>query len=363
MISEKDIAKRLEEGQISFQPLVFEISDRESESGGRRVDAIISVGWAEQREQFAVEFKAQSTPKIIREAMYQIKAAAQDLELRPMIIVPFLSEESLRELERENVSGLDLCGNGIVVVPNRFAVYRTGNSNQFPSSAPIKNIYRRNISMVGRMLLIQPRFDRVREILDEINQRDLLGTWSRRPMSLSTVSKALRGLEEDMIVARKGSAVRLLQAEKLLDKLTENYAQPKTGKLINWKFPMPSGTKALKDVLKKAFSNNIPAIVTGVGSVSRYAVMQAGDQLTIYCPDPEAWLTGLPGTQTDRFPTISIIQVEDASIYFDARPEEGVVWASPLQTYLELMAGDKRDKETAGQVKDLILKRLGRDQL
>ncbi len=66
----------------------------------------------------------------------------------------------------------------------------------------------------------------------------------------------------------------------------------------------------------------------------------------------------MPGTQSDRFPTISIIDTEEASVYFDSRPSDGRVWASPVQTYLELMAGDKRDRETALQVKDPILLQL-----
>jgi hypothetical protein len=90
--------------------------------------------------------------------------------------------------------------------------------------------------------------------------------------------------------------------------------------------------------------------------------MQAGETLSIYCPDPKSWLSKLPGAPADRFPSLSIIQTEDALVYFDARQDEGLVWASPLQTYLELMAGDKRDQETALQVKDLIFRQLGEDR-
>ena len=152
MISEKEIARRLNEGQISLPPAIFQVADRETNTGAGRVDTIIWISWGEQREEFAVEFKAMWTPKIIREAMYRVKAAAQDMRLNPMIIVPYLNEERLRELERENVSGVDLCGNGVVIVPEKLFIFRTGNPNQFPSSAPIKNIYRRNSSMVGRDL-------------------------------------------------------------------------------------------------------------------------------------------------------------------------------------------------------------------
>ena len=48
-------------------------------------------------------------------------------------------------------------------------------------------------------------------------------------------------------------------------------------------------------------------------------------------------------------------------MYFDARRESGLVWASPVQTYLELNAGDKRDQETALQVRELILRGVQED--
>ncbi len=60
----------------------------------------------------------------------------------PLLFVPFLSERQLQELEQEKISGIDLCGNGVVVVPDVFAVFRSGEKNRFTSSAPIENIYR-----------------------------------------------------------------------------------------------------------------------------------------------------------------------------------------------------------------------------
>lgn len=357
MITEQEIARRLQEGRVNLPPLTIQASAMNIEKpGANRMDAVIWVFWAKQRVKAAVEFKALSTPKVIREAMCQIRSAAQAEGLIPMIIVPYLSEESLRDLEREGVSGVDLCGNGIVVAPGKFSVYRAGNPNQFSSSAPIKNIYRRNSSMVGRLLLVKPRFNRVMDIMEEINARNALGKWTRQPMALSTVSKALKALEEDMIVSRDGSSTRLLQAAKLLDKLAENYVRPKVSHVTNWKLPMPSsGVLSLNEVLGEAFKRDIPAVLTGVSSVSLYAVMQAGQTPSLYCPDPEALLAKMPGARTERFPTFTVIQTEEASLYFDARREKDMVFASPVQTYLELMAGDKRDQETAQQLKESIL--------
>jgi len=50
---------------------------------------------------------------------------------------------------------------------------------------------------------------------------------------------------------------------------------------------------------------------------------------------------------------------QDETVYFDARQEEDFRWASPVQVYLELMAGDKRDRDTAEQVKSFLLKNVG----
>jgi hypothetical protein len=52
------------------------------------------------------------------------------------------------------------------------------------------------------------------------------------------------------------------------------------------------------------------------------------------------------------------METEDETVYFDARKEGNFWWASPVQVYLELMAGDKRDRETAEQVKSFLLKHL-----
>jgi hypothetical protein len=78
-----------------------------------------------------------------------------------------------------------------------------------------------------------------------------------------------------------------------------------------------------------------------------------------YCPRLDELLERLPGSRTDRFPNLELIETEDETAYFDAREVDGFWWSSPVQTYLELMAGDKRDQETAQQVRSLLLANLG----
>ncbi|MBE9544038.1 MAG: hypothetical protein IMF02_06055 [Proteobacteria bacterium] len=350
---------QLREDRIQLPPLVFRFLEGRRDVGdNRRYDAFIEAIWQQNKARFAVECRALSTPKAFQDSVNFLKSFSLPTNYLPMLFMPFLSERQLQELEREGLSGIDLCGNGVVVVPGTFAVFRTGGKNRFPSSALIKNIYRKNSSMVGKAFLLGAGYQTVQEIRARINQRNLLvNRWDKKPMSLSTVSKALKTLEDDLIVTREGT-IRLLQPDKLLEKLRENYDPPAVKERVRLKISEENG-KVLKLLSKLSQTLDLPLMASGTSSVAQYAVMQRGDLLSVYCPKVEVLLERLPGSQSDRFPNLELLAIEDETVYFDARQEGNFWWASPVQVYLELMAGDKRDRETAEQLKTLILNDVG----
>jgi len=359
MATEQEIIEQLRQGGVSLPPLSIRLLEGELEaSRERRLDAAIEVSWRGHTASFAVELKSRSTPRAFRNGLNWLKLAALPEGYWPLLIMPFLREQHLQELEQEGISGIDLCGNGVVVVPGVFAVFRSGEKNRFSTSAPIKNIYRKNSSLVGRVFLARSSYDAVQEIHVEINQRNLLvDRWRKGPMSLSTVSKALKTMVEDLIVERNGT-IRLLQPDTLLQKLRENYTPPRTKERVRLKLPEESGpVQAWLE--KQAQALNLPMAATGTSSVTQYAVMQRGDILSVYCPRLETLLERLPISSSDRFSNLELIETDDETVYFDARQEDGFWWASPVQVYLELMVGDKRDQETAEQVKSFLLTNLG----
>ena len=355
--TKKEMIQRLRRGEVSLPPLSFRIV--ESGWDVRKTgdfDALIEATWCGKAARFAVECRALFTPKVFRDAISLLKASELPEDCQPMLFLPFLNEDQLQELEREGISGIDLCGNGVVVVPGTFTVFRTGGKNRFPSSSPIKNIYRKNSSMVGRVLLVRPVFSAVQEVRSEINQRNILVKhWDKKPMSLSTVSKALKTLEQDLIIERKDTTIRLLQPDKLLEKLSDNYAAPDVRERIRLK--VSEDSRKLQKLLAELSQRlDLPVVATGTSSVGRYAVMQRGDVLRVYIPRAEKLLESLPGERTDIFANLELIVTEDERVYFDPRCEEGFWWASPVQVYLELMAGDKRDQEIAEQVRSFLLR-------
>ena len=356
--TEKEMIEQLRMGRVSLPPLSFRLlKGRPQAEGNLRFDALVEASWDESIAKFVVECKSLSTPKAFQDGLNLLKTSSLSKGCWPLLFVPFLSEQQLQELERKKISGIDLCGNGVVIIPEMFAVFRSGGKNRFTSSAPIKNIYRKNSSMVGRAFLLRSGYDTVKDVCAEINQRNLLvKRWDKKAMSLSTVSKALKTLQEDLIIAREDT-IRLLQPDKLLQKLSENYAPPNIKERIRLKIPEGIGT--IEELLRKeSQALGLPLAAAGMSSVDRYAVMQRGDLLSVYCPRLAILIERLPGSQSDRFPNLELIETEDETVFFDGRQEKNFWWASPVQVYLELMTGDKRDQETAEQVKSYIMNNL-----
>ena len=161
---------------------------------------------------------------------------------------------------------------------------------------------------------------------------------------------------KDLIVDRKG-IIRLQQPDKLLEKLSENYVPPEIKEQVRLKVSEGSGT-IRELLLKQSQELGLPLVAKGTSSVAQFAVMQRGDVLSVYCPRLEMLLEQLSGNQSDRFPNLELVETDDETVYFDARQEGDFWWTSPVQVYLELMAGDKRDRETAEQVKSFLLAHL-----
>ncbi|MGD8294139.1 MAG: hypothetical protein PVF37_20665 [Desulfobacterales bacterium] len=359
MPTEKEMLDQLRQGKVHLPPLTIRLLEDQPNVGeDKRIDAYIEAKWKTKSTRFAVECKALSTPKFFQNSINYLKSLSLPKNVFPMLFMPFLGERQLKELEMEGISGIDLCGNYIVVSPGTFSVFRSGGKNRFPSSAAIKNVYRKNSSMVGRGFFVYSDFQSVQDIRATINQQNLLvNRWDKKPMSLSTVSKVLKTMVEDLIVTR-AETIRLLQPDKLLEKLSENYSPPVVKKRIRLKIS-ENNKSILKLLSEQSQQLDLPLIASGTSSVTRYTVMQRGDLLTVYCPKVEMLLNRLPGSQSDRFPNLELLETDDETVYFDARQEDGFWWTSPLQVYMELMAGDKRDQETAKQLKDLILNNTG----
>jgi hypothetical protein len=344
--TEEELVARFRRGEVAFPPMRLDWE----RARAKGIVGVVRMSWQEKTFRFAAECKRQSNAKSIEAAIEQVRKQSQETELLPLVVVPYLDELALASLESKSVSGIDLCGNGLVVVPGEWYVRRAGSPNPFQAEGVIKNVYRKGSSVVARLFLARPQFESVQDALEELGRRD-------GRVTLSTVSKVCKRLEEDLIIERKRTGMtrlRLIQPEKLLDRLAASYSPPKVATRLSGKLNgiEPAEFRAQLDKWAKKTGNLVS--LTGPSSVEAYAVMARSGVEEYYCSDVAGALRGLKDKfQTaERFATVSLLETPDEEVYFDRRTD---LIASPVQTFLELSAGDKRDRETAEDVRRVIL--------
>jgi hypothetical protein len=310
---------------------------------------IVNGNWGESQLLFAVEVKRYGSDKSVMQAANNAQYYAECLNMSPLVVVPWLSEDQLLSLEKRRISGVDLCGNGVLVAPG-LSVFRSGSRNKFPASRPLKRVYDGTSALVARVFLLKPEYKSVSEIREEVLARG-------GNITLSTVSKVLKQLDEDVIVSKSKDGIKLLQADKLLDRLRTNYQAPKITDVIRCKIDAAGDVSKL--VTKAAKQANSKLVLSGTSSVDYYATMGREPLDTYFCTIiPLKQLEGL-GAKIDtasRFPNVEFQVTTEEYVYFDARKDKsGLLIASPIQTYLELATSDKRGQEIAQQVeKDLL---------
>ena len=341
--------RMLREGELRVPPLDICIVAFEPATGG---DALIEVAWRGRSCRFVAELRRDAKPQTLKLAIDQVKQNAQKSGRdRPMVIAPYLSGAKLDQLLNEGVSALDFCGNAAVDASGAFLFYQTGNPNRYPDRSPIRSAYRGDGSLVARVLLLNPQFQAIGDVLAAIKERG-------GSLAMGTVSKVLQRLESDLVIERPSRrSVRVIQSERLLDGLLEAYQPPKIESTWTGKVNLPPA-QLLEGL--EGFSREDDLIRTGESSAGEYAAWAGEPLVSCYCRAmPPALLErlGAEANETRGFPNLRLMQTDDQRVYFDRRPK---LAASPIQTWLEMASGDKRQKEVARQIWNLLMNRLGR---
>jgi hypothetical protein len=351
-ITESMMLARFEVGAELLRPLVIRSRAAGDEGRGGQADARIEVGLPGKDDsfRFVVECKSRATPESIQQAIANAKAAAQEGE-RPMIQVPFLSAKSLEKLEAEGVSGVDLCGNGVVIVPWRLLVIRSGQPNKYPDSRPVINPYRGRSALVARLFLMHRQFNSLNDLWDGIRK-------AGGEMSLSQTSKAVAALAEDLIISKSKGILTLRDPVLLLDKLGRGWKKPLIQSRLNVR--IPEGTNW---VAALSANPDMKWAVTGESSVSHYATFSQGGPQRIAVSALEGSLAALGGVPEPipNYADVELLETEEPGFFFNTEiDEKGIRWASRLQTWLELQAGDGRQREAARDLRSQIISGGGR---
>ena len=364
MLTRRDVLAKIWErnylylGPVEIERGATDMQRRQPENDEFRSRTYLSATYADTKYQFIAEVTTLSTPRALRSAVQRAKGLAsreileQQPERYPLVIAPYLSEQRLEDLVAEGVSGLDLCGNGVLVGRGLF-VFKTGQKNRYPQSTRLRNAYRGTSSLVGRALLIRPEFGKVKELVEFINQRD-------GKISFSQVSKVLKQLAEDLLISREGGVIRVIQADGILDALAREYKPPRIADRWIGRCSLEAMADVLARVQDKMQDPDSRYALMGY-SVAGKSIGFAGEPIrSIFTDEPVMQLlTGIDGgiEEGRRFANLEILRTDSDWVYF-GRSQYGGPSVSDVQAYLELANGDKRQKEASLQLRERILANL-----
>lgn len=348
MQSEQKLMQALEEQQSLLRSLPIKKVEYLTNRSDRGVDARIlaQIPKTDEEIQFAVEAKSRSHPQAVLSAVAMLRRMAEPNE-HPLVYVPYLSPERLEFLEEEEVSGIDLCGNGIITIPNRLLIVRSGKPNLYPTSRPVRKPFQGQSGLVARALVTKPRFESLGTLRNDMVAAGVA-------ISLSQTSKAIKAMEEELLVIKKGRMIICPDRSQLLDKIGRAWRPPeitgrtylKTGVGISFLMPLRQ-------------LQNFRWAVTGQSCAQKYGGLGTGGPIQVAVTNLKSaeLVLDWPQERIPAFATCELIETSDTSLYFQNLDHQNVYWASRIQTWLELSHGDARQQEAARNLRKQILKK------
>jgi len=356
-LTEEQVIQSLKSMGGLYSPLTINgLVEQVSLPEGYQVDAVIEFS-IQNGPSFkaVVEIVPVSTPQNILMGARQLAdyfGKAKKTNMVPLVVAPYIGAKQAKILADKGVSWIDLSGNMSIRVSNRVYIERTGRPNRFPDTAPIKKIFQGTSSLVSRALLLQPEgFSSLYEMVDFINNRNA-------KITLSTVSKVLKSLEEDLLINKGESLISVAYPDKLLERLAEGSRNSterkrrKTYKFVieNIQQLSPGLIGECKDYLACGF---YAAQIKGLAVT---------DKMTMFVKDIEQFrrkaekkLVSI--TADAEFGNVIITETNDPGVWFnpDWRLIDSVV--DDIELYLEMIGGTPRGPKIAEQLKRRILRK------
>ena len=222
--------------------------------------------------------------------------------------------------------------------------------------ARLVNVFSGRFSRVLRVLLEQPRSWTVTEITRELEAESTRftkrysGAGVDFKISQGSISKAVAGLEEQLAVRRRGTAIIVPEPRRLVDQWAEKYKER-----YRWRLRSSFQTG-------NPFGSQLADIAEGIGPIIQDVYAFSGaiattsdapfidiDVVDVFVLKGAASAVALRDikSQKSNGPPIRVITPYDAGVFMYARDLGRAPIVSPVQAYLDLYARGGRDLKQA----------------
>lgn len=358
-LTEAQILDKLQNSSVQYTPLILVSIQKEVRTAnGMIADAYIRFQLMDGPSfETLAEITSLASPKNIRmrsvHLLDLIRRTGRS-DIIPLLIAPYISPKQAATLAETGTSWLDLSGNMTIRVPGQAYIERTGRPNLFPDTAPIKRVFQGTASLVARALLLEPAgFGSLSRLVNFINSRGA-------SITISTVSKVLNSLEQDLLISKEDSHIRAIDPPKLLDRLAEGYASASRGR-------EPGMRRFFVQNMEQPLQRLCPLLGDTYVFCGFYAAelkgLAAGTQITMYVTDLNRTVQTMETFPSliqadEEFGQLSVIEARDRIPWFNAGTVNSLRVVDDVELYLEMTIDTPRGPKVANILQSRILQRF-----
>lgn len=292
------------------------------------------------------EVKASSSPGIVTRAAERLRRFTVELrdagDLLLVIVVPYMSPGGARAAEQAGVNWMDLSGNASIAAEG-LRVFVSGRPNAFPAIGRPSSPFAPRSARIARTLLLDPgRWWRQKDLATATDLDD------------SQVSRVVRRLRDERLLAVRDRAVRPVDAGLLLEAWRDHYRFDRHDIVVG--HVTGTGVEVARRLAERLQDRSVRHAFTGLPAAWANDHFATFRLTTVYVGgDPREAADAANLRRETRGANVQLVGPNDPGVFAGARDYDDLVCVSPAQVYLDL----RNLPERASDAADHLWARMG----
>lgn len=329
---EREVLRRLPDilGELLEERGIAPLQRQAPDAG---VDAIVE----SHGRRWLIEAKSAASPGVVASAAEQMARLAPRDGIS-VLVVPFMTAAGAKAAAERDLNWLDLSGNAHIRDKDLYVSVQ-GRPNQFTARGRPSSPFAPKSSRITRALLLDPeRWWRQKELSEHTG------------LDPGRVSRVVRRLEDDELLARDRALLRPRDRDLLLDAWADEYRFDRhdiiAGHLAG------NGIELTRELDHRLRDANIDHAFTGLPAAWAFDRFARFRLNSVYVHgDPRAAADAIELRRNERGANVQLIGPDDPGVFDGQQDIEELPCVSRVQVYLDLLALPERAREAAEELR------------
>lgn len=307
-------------------------------------DLLVELTLPSGKQTLVVEAKSSGQPRLAREAVNRL---LRFREMYPaaygIFMAPYISPKAAEMLAAEGMGYIDLAGNCRLSFGQVY-IEQEGKPNPRPMRRDIRSLYTPKAARILRVLLSEPKvFWKTQALAKEAE------------VSLGQVANVKKLLGDREWLRSGQDGFGLSQPEAVLGEWSRNYSFRKNQARDFYSLkPVPEIEAGIARECRKL---RVRYALTGFSGSSRFApAVRYQRVMAFVSADTDALASALNLKEVSSGANVTLLTPYDDGVYYGAETVDGMMIASPIQLYLDIVGFKGRGEESAAMLLEKVIK-------